>query len=192
MDMTMTKFKTLPDGGVLIYGEEMAEVGDRGIPRHVLYRHPGDKRRPALEVAIEVRDGIPVITEVRVRADIDNGVQIRAKDIKIGVVALDNSLTQWLSELTYRRGAERPDGSRPWWRYDQVPPDERKAAIRTIGRARGQLRRRMTDEMLTRIAETYRTAAPPRHEAIAVAFDVSDRTAQRYIAHARQAGLIDG
>jgi hypothetical protein len=186
------KFKTLPDGGVLIYGPEMAEVGDRGIPTHVLYRHPGDKRRPALEVAIEVRDGIPIITAVRVDAEPDRGVHIRAKDIRIGMVALDSSLTYWLSELTYRRGAERPDGRRPWWRYDQVPPDERKAAIRTIRRARGQLRRRMTDEMLARIAETYATATPPRHEAIAVVFDVSPRTAQRYIAHARQAGLING
>jgi DNA-binding transcriptional regulator LsrR (DeoR family) len=49
----------------------------------------------------------------------------------------------------------------------------------------------MTPELLAQVAETYRVATPPRHKAIALAFDVSDRTAQRYIAHAREGGLID-
>src|SRR5262249_44078081 len=129
--MTVMKFKVLPDGGQLVYGPNIVAVGDRGIPENVLYQHPGDKDRPALQVQIEVWDGIRVITEVQVSADRDRGVPIRAKDIKISAVDLDGCLAYWLSEVTHRRGDMR-DGRRPWWRYDQVPADERRAAVRTI------------------------------------------------------------
>jgi hypothetical protein len=189
---TVTRFKVLPDGGELVYGEHIVEVGDRGVPEHLLYRHSGDAHRPALEVAIEVVDGIPVITRVTVFADPEQGVHIKAKDIKIGTVDLDGSLVYWLSELTYRRAvAPFPDGRRPWYRYSQVPADERRAAMRTIAAARQPLRRRLTDELLAQVAEAHRVALPPKHETIATVFQTSPRSAQRWIAEARRRGLID-
>lgn len=63
--------------------------------------------------------------------------------------------------------------------------------MRTIERARRQLRRRMTDELLMRVAEIHGAATPPKHEAIALAFDTSPRSAQRWIAEAKRRGLID-
>jgi hypothetical protein len=183
VDATVTKFKTLPDGGRLVYSREIEEVGDRGLPKYVRYEHPGDHRRPAMFVDIAMIDGVPMVTEVRVLADIEAGRPIRAKDIRVGAVELGDVLNRWLSELAYRRS---PTG---WWRYDRIPPDERRSAMTTIGSAR---RRKMTPDVLKEVAELYRTAPMPRHEAIAAAFDVDPRTAQRYIQKARQAGLIDG
>jgi hypothetical protein len=190
--VTRTRFKILPDGGELVYGDTIAEVGDRGIPEHVLYRHSGDAHRPALEVAIDVVDGIPAITRVTVYADPEHGVHIKAKDIKVGTVDLDGQLSYWLTEVTYRRAvAPFPDGRQPWYRYSQVPADERRAAMRTIAAARQPLRRRMTDELLAQVAEMYLAAPPPKHEAIARAFPTSPRSAQRWIAEAKRRGLIN-
>ena len=71
-----------------------------------------------------------------------------------------------------------------------MPAAERRHAMRTVERARRQTRRRLTVGQLHKVAETYRAATPPKHEAIALAFDVSPRTAQRYIEKAREAGLL--
>jgi hypothetical protein len=187
INYTKTWYKILPDGGELVFGEELAEVGDRAIPTQVRYRHSGDKDRPALEVAIEVRDGIPVITEVQVR-----GAHIRAKDIRIAGVDLDGALAYWLSEVTFRRSPEvGPDGQRPWFRLSPVPADERKAAMYAIEHARRGLRRRMTDELLQQVAETYQAARPPKWAAIKLAFGTSERSAKRWIAEAKRRGFID-
>jgi hypothetical protein len=190
----VTNFKVLPDGGELIFtGNEIEEVGDRGIPKRVLYRHSGDKDRPGLEVAIEVQNGIPAITRVTVTADSERGVRIRTKDIRIADYDLEGRLAYWLSEVTHRRATEAlPDGRRPWWRYSQVPAEERKDAIRNVEQARRGLRRGMTDELLMRVAEVYRAADPPRRKAIELAFDTSERSAARWIAEAKRRGFIDG
>jgi hypothetical protein len=185
--------KVLPDGGELVYGREIAEVGDRGIPKQVLYRHSGDKDRPALEVTIEVQKGIPAVTQVIVSADSERGVRIRTKDIRIADYDLEGRLAYWLSEVTFRRAPEAlPDGRRPWWRYSQVPAEERKEAMRTIEHARRGLRRKMTDDLLMRVAEVHRAATPPRRKAVEVAFDTSERSAARWIAEAKRRGFLDG
>lgn len=185
MDASVTRFKTLPDGGRLVYSPNVVEVGDRGLPEYVTYQHPGSRTRPALEVAIAVRDGIPAVAEVRVIADPDEGVHIRPTDVRVGALELGAVLDGWLAELTYRRG---PTGR--WYRYDRLSPDERKSARHTIGQARGKLRRRMTPELLKQVAELYGTAAPPKHQAIALTFGVNPRTAQKYIERARAEGLL--
>jgi hypothetical protein len=185
MDASVTRFKTLPDGGRLVYSPNVVEVGDRGLPEYVAYQHPGSRTKPAMEVAIAVRDGIPAVTEVHVLADPDEGVHIRPTDIRVGAVELGSVLDSWLAELTYRRG---PTGR--WYRYDRLSPDERKSAQHTIRQARGKLRRRMTPDLLKQVAELYETAPPPKHEAIRLAFGVNPRTAQKYIERARAAGLL--
>ena len=69
--------RVLPDGGELIYDpRSIVAVGDRGIPRSVLYRHPGGENEPAFEVKIEVWDGVPVCTEVNVMATPDEAAAL--------------------------------------------------------------------------------------------------------------------
>ena len=182
----------LPDGGELVYDgrERIVEVGDRGIPEAVTYRHSGNTTRPACEVRIEVWDGVPVVAEVNLAARREEGAFIRAKDIKLGpAINLDGLIAGWLAEVAYRPAPARP-GRRGWERGWPGSATDRQATMRTIERARRQTRRRLTKGQLRTVAETYKAANPPKHEAVALAFDVSDRTAQRYIEKAREAGLL--
>jgi hypothetical protein len=185
MDASVTRFKTLPDGGRLVYSPDIKEVGDRGLPEFVAYQYPGSRTRPAMEVAIAVCDGIPTVTGVHVIADPDEGVYIRPTDIRVGAVELGSVLDGWLAELACRRG---PTGR--WYRYDRLAPEERRVAQRTIRQARGKRRRKLTPDLLKQVAELYETAPPPKHQAIALAFGVNPRTAQKYIERARAAGLL--
>jgi hypothetical protein len=182
--------RILPDGGELIYDRrDIVEVGDRGIPQTVLYRHAGDEKQPAYEVKIEVWNGVPVCTEVKVLAKPEDRVPIRAKDIKLVAAELENSISCWLSELAFKP-AYRRGGKRGWERGWPVSAADRRAANKSVEAARRQTRRKMTDDLLAKVAETYKASSPPKHEAIALAFDVKPRTAQRYIEKAREACLL--
>jgi hypothetical protein len=74
----------------------------------------------------------------------------------------------------------------------------RKIGVRSFQEDRKRVeratqRRKVTPEFLTRVAEIYSAAAAGgRIEAIRAAFDVSERQALRYIAVAKEKGLIDG
>ena len=133
---------------------------------------------------------MPVVAEVKVIAKREQGVHIQANDIKLGAVDLDSSIAYWLSEVTYRAVDHPQRGRRGWEKGYPVSAIERRAAIRTVARARRETRRKMTNEHLRRVAETYKAASPAKHEAVARAFDVSPPTAQRYIEKDREAGLL--
>ncbi|MGE5693991.1 MAG: hypothetical protein ACM4D3_01800 [Candidatus Sericytochromatia bacterium] len=177
--------KILADGSELVFSGEFVEVGDRGLPRQVIYRRPADKRLPAVEIVMEVWDGVPEVVDVRVSADRERRVALRVKDIRIGTLDLAALVPYWLAEVAVRRDPQRG----VWLHPVQVSAAERRAAANTIDRAR---RRRLSNELLEKVAVTYRAASVPKHEAVAWAFDVSERTAQRYIAAAKRKGLIGG
>ena len=168
-----TTTRVLPDGSELTYDwTRIVPVGDRGIPDTVLYRHPGDENQPSYEIRIEVWDGIPVVAQIAVTAKRDQGVHIRAKDVKLGAVDLDASVAYWLSEVTYQADDSRP-GRRGWKKGYPVSVTERRAAMRAVERAQRETRRKMTDEHLRLVAQTFNTASPPKHEAVARAFGVN-------------------
>jgi len=183
--------RILLDGGELIYdGMRVVPVGDRGIPEVVIYRHPGDAKRPACEVRIEIWDGVPAVADVRLTARREDRVQVRVKDIKLGPgLSLEDLIGDWLAEVAFRP-EPAPSGRRRWSKGYPVPATERRHTKRTVERVRRETRRRLTEQQLRQIAETYTAADPPKHEAIARAFGVSPRTAQRYIEKAREAGLL--
>jgi hypothetical protein len=180
----MVSHKVLPDGGELVSSPGYAEVGDRGIPEQVIYRRAADKRLPALMVVMEVWGGVPEVVDIRISADRDQRVPLRVKDIRIGHLDLSTAVPYWLAEVAVRRDPDRG----VWVHPVEVPPAQRRAAAADIGRVR---RRRLTDDLLTKVAVTYRAAGTPKHEAIARAFDVSGRTALRWVAEAKARGLID-
>jgi hypothetical protein len=185
----MKETRILLDGGELIYdGMSVVPVGDRGIPKVVTYRHPGDTTRPACEVRIEVWDGVPAVAKVTQEARREDGVQVRVRDIKLGPgLNLEDLIGDWLAEVAYRPVEHPRPGRRGWQRGYPVPDTERRHTKRTVERAR---RRRLNAGQLRTVAEMYAAANPPKHEAIALAFDVSPRTAQRYIEKAREAELL--
>lgn len=74
----------------------------------------------------------------------------------------------------------------------RVPQDDEalKAARSTVRQARRAGRRKVTDDLLSRVAEVYRAEELRPAEAVGLAFGVAPRTAFRYIALARERGLL--
>jgi hypothetical protein len=188
--------RVLPDGGELTYNPfDIVEVGDgdRGIPRVVLYRHAGGERQPGFEVKLEVWDGVPTCTEVKVVAKHDDWVSVRPKDISLVADVLEKSIRHWLSELSYTPtyGA---DGGRNGWARGWGNPARRKEAMATIEKARKQVRRKPTRSHVEQVAKIYNTGSgltkTERTNAVAAAFFFDPRTAQRKVKLARDAGLI--
>lgn len=181
----------LPDGGELEEPDdaEICAVGDHGLPSPVIYRHPGSKDQPALQLRLEIWNGVPVCAEVTLAAKQHDQIHVRAKDLKLVASQLENIIEYWMSYLAYMPAAARP-GRRGWVRSSPQPLLQRKAAITSVRAARKEIRRKMTDELLQKVADTHNSAAGARIEAVARAFGVSPRTAQRYIEKARDAGLL--
>jgi len=191
-----TETRVLADGGELTYNPlDVVEVGDgdRGIPRLVLYRHGGDERQPGFEVKLEVWDGVPACTEVRVVAKQNDWVSIRPKDISLVADLLEKSIRYWLLELSYTP-TYGDDGRRNGWKRGWGNPVERKEAITVIEQARKQVRRKPTRSHVEQVARIYNTGSgltkTERTNAVAAAFFFDPRTAQRKVKLAREAGLI--
>ncbi|VEG40277.1 Uncharacterised protein [Mycolicibacterium flavescens] len=178
----------LPDGGRLWEepGSRRHKVGDRWLPSPVIYEYPGDKKEPAYRLKFEVWEGVPVCTEIRLMAKQAERVHIRPKDVKLVANRLENSLHDWLAFLEYERIAPGKFVRR------DIPSEEQiRATRRVIQTARGQTRRKMTDEHLRAVANAVSTATGPPVEAVSAVFGVSIRTAWRYIEKAREEGFID-
>jgi hypothetical protein len=190
----MKETRVLPDGGELTYDPMQIEpVGDRGLPRTVLYRHSGGERQPAYEVKLEVWDGVPVCTEVKVIAKSEDWVSIRPKDIDLIATSLEKSMQYWLSEVSFE-SVDAPAGRRRWRRGLPVPAAVRKDAIAAIEQARRQVRRKPTRSHLAEVADAYNAgeglSKTERTESVAAALFCSHRTAQRKVREARAKGLI--
>jgi hypothetical protein len=184
----MRFIRVLPDGGELETKGDLVDVGDRRIPETVIYRHSGNAKRPGIEVTIEMWDGVPSVAKVVHTARRHDGVRIRTKDINLGPgLSLDRLIAGWLAEVAYRP-EPAPPGRRRSSKGWPVSADERRHVMREVEQA--QIRRRLTIGQLRQVAKTYNAAEPPKHEDVAKAFGVSDRTAQRYIEKARAAGLL--
>jgi hypothetical protein len=126
------------------------------------------------EIVFEVRDGVPGCVSVKLAA---GETFIRAKDLT--AIKLD----RLRDEAVRAVGVLVPD------------PDGHEAHpifIRTV-LSRSSTRRKITPEFLAQVAEAY-TKAPDgeRNSAVAATFHKDERTAFRYIAAAREKGLIDG
>lgn len=151
---------------------EPVPVGDRLVPRIIEVEVAADGTDPALRMRIEVRQGVPVYTQVALVGD-----DIRQKDL------MNLFLNDWLSQIVAAL-AFNADGTKPF-------EEGRGDAIRTIEVARKK-RNRRDPKLLNRVAEIYRehfdTGKPT--QAVERAFGVSKRTAIRYVQDARAAGLL--
>ena len=148
------------------------EVGDRLVPRVIDVEVAGSGPDPALRMRIEVRRGVPVYTHIALEGD-----DIRQQDLRN--LFLDDWLSQIVAALTFNA-----DGTK-------LTKAGRGDAIRTTEAARRK-RNRRDPNLLARVAEIYRehfdTGKPT--QAVERAFDVSRRTAIRYVQEARAANLL--
>ncbi|MFA7511120.1 MAG: hypothetical protein WCZ29_11625 [Mycolicibacterium vanbaalenii] len=183
-----------PDGTVVELeepqGHTIEPVGDVGVPSPVICRHLGDDGEPLVELVFEVWKGVPVCAEVKISAKRDSGTHVRAKDLKATAARLEDDIEEWISYLAHEP-QPAPPGRRRWVRRSPAESASQRKAMRAVRTARKEVRRRMTDDHHQRVADTYRAATTARTEAVARAFAVSYRTAQRYIEKARQEGFIN-
>lgn len=171
----------LPDGGrVEPTDPEIVAMGDVFAFRQITYTHDGDHERPACTAVFEVRNGVPVCASFTLQSDSQQGV--RTKDFTS--VRLDD-----LRQDVFAYGgvfAPNPDGG--YVRVFRAAGDQHNRA----GVRRASNRRRITPDVLARVAEIY-SSAPERGRTRAVQSELNcqERQAFRYIRAARDAGLIN-
>ncbi len=180
----------LREGGMVGFDGKPVPVGDRGIPRLVSYERPAAPGSPALELAIEVVDGLPVVTMVKLSVDLTeenaDGRGCRATDVKDTASGFEALVEDVLAAATFV-----PDGKGGWKRGWPQPEATRRRNREGVQEARAELRRKVTPELLQLVAQTYRQAGDGgRNSAVARSFGVSERTAGRYIQLARAQGLL--
>lgn len=147
------------------------------------YRHGGGDDQPALEIVAEVRDGAPVCTEIRLTAG-DSGY-VRVRD----VILVASFLESRIEDLAVIAAWE-PTSRGSW--SQALPDADYRAKERSVRSARRAVRRKLTPERMAKVAEVYRTAEGNKLAAIQAEFEVSERTAARYVTAARETGLLDG
>ena len=174
----------MADGGELQFRGAVTPLADgsAAVPRRLTYRHPGKDRQPAMQVDLEVVDGVPWCTQVLLLGEAGSR-RVRPTDLKEITARLDYLADQMLSAAAFIAN----DQGSGWVRKS----DTGRMARPTIRRARKRERRHITPELLERVAEIYRkTGSAGRTAAVAEAFHVSERTAGRYIQTARAEGLL--
>jgi Family of unknown function (DUF6214) len=160
--------------------DDVVDVGNRVVPRKIRAAIEGGRDEPDVAMIIEVRQGLPVCTEIRFVSRAD-GPEVRAKDLK-SVPILD-----WTDEIV---------AACSWVRMEsggimQISGTQRRdEARRNVARARVG-RPRVSPEQLEKVARVYREHSDDRPtHAVQRAFGGSYRTAARNVERARDAGLL--
>jgi hypothetical protein len=175
-------FKFWRGQGRATYGEDLSMVGDRVVPTNIFVDICGGLSQPDLSMKIEVRQGIPVCSEVCLRSRPD-GPEVREKDL--AQVHLG-----WLIEQIVARASMKSSGRIGEHGYGWSKPVNDQTALADIRRVRSG-RSRMSQERLSQVADIYREHINDRPtEAVKRAFGVQHRTAARYVQQARERGLL--
>ena len=194
--------------------ESFVQVGDRAVPKRIdaVFEGTADKG-PTLHMTIEMRRGAPHCTELTIRAH-PEGREVRGADLRavrlegavddlaavasVDVVTADDGSTVFRRSLNRALRTAAPgevlnatlaEFSRQV--ADEDGEHELAQATKTIKEARSGSRRRLTDELLTQVAEIYRANLNDRPgEAVQAAYWVCPRQAARYIRAARDKGFL--
>jgi hypothetical protein len=173
----------LPDGShVEATDPAIVPMGDVFAHRQLTYTRHGGENHPACKIVFEVRNAVPVCASIQLGSS-EGGSHVRAKDLT--AIKLDN-----LRDDIYAAAGvflRNPEGGF----VHKIGPGAFREDRKRVERA--TQRRRMTPEFLSRVAEIHNNApSGGRLEAVRTAFTPtpSERTALRYVAEARKAGLI--
>lgn len=168
IDLRGTRYP-LPDGGTVEITDDTAvAIGDGFTFRVLTYR------RDSVEIVFEVRDGVPGAASLTLNP---GDRFVRPKDLTS--LRLDDVRDEVYTAAGI--GVVVPNGEE----RELNPSDTRKMVRRTTSQ------RKMTPELIAKVAEIH-NAAPKgaKTSAIVAAFRVNQRTAFRYIAKAKQEGMI--
>lgn len=160
-------------------------VGDRLLPPRISVSLPSDADSPSLRMILAVIDGVPQLREVHLEAK-GSGRGIRTSDLR--AIPVEDWIEQFYA-LTATRIVKQDDGVTT--AVHEVSPRRQRETERAIGRARAASRRTVTDDLLRRVAATYRANVATRPtEAVRQTFGVSYRTAAGYVQRARAGGML--
>jgi hypothetical protein len=173
----------LRGGAELIWpsGASLVQVGDHGMPERVIYRHPGGDNQPGCVIEVEVWDGVPVCSRAEIIGKSHEQIPVRAKDLKALAGMIDSVIEAAGITFGHNRTVTGWGLGFPGSDGDQL---ERRRSVQ------GARRKLSAPGFLERVAHVYEAAPKPKLEVIADEFDCSERSAARYVAAAREAGLI--
>jgi hypothetical protein len=160
----------LPFGKATFRLGSLMPVGSTGVhvPSQVDVDFSRDRSAPVRTLKIEVRQGIPICTEIHLAARPD-GRGLRTSDLE--AIDLANWVQDILSECSFQ---VTPDGL--------ISQPGTRDSLKAIEYAQKAGRRKVTPELLQRVAEVYRAHIDAKPiDAICDEFDVSYRTAARYV-----------
>ena len=158
-------------------------VGDRdNIPKRVIFRARGGDDTPSLTMGIEVRDGAPTCTYLEFSAG--ERAEVRAKHLRS--IHIEDCVKQIILACVANHVVFDPQRG-PMVYQPEVTRDD----VRAVERMQRRRRDPRTDrELLERVAELYRQHPEAPNQAVAAAFEVSERTAARWAGYCSEAGLL--
>lgn len=165
---------------------DVAVVGDRAVPRIIDVTFPGGGVQPRLTMTIDSSSGVPRCTQVSIEST-EGGREVRTTDLR--AVELAN----WVEIIVplFAGHASREGGSLKLAFADGPKSEEEiRDVARRLRRAQRAERRKLDDDFLRRVAATYQSDPVRPAQAVELAFDVSIRTAHRYISEARKHGFL--
>ena len=158
------------------------KVRDRLVPETIFVDLDGDGEQPTLRMKIEVRQGVPVCTELRLTAR-PGGRDIQRGDLR--AVRIDSWIEQAVAVCSYEQAE---DGAIT--KSAPTPADSENARqVRRNAPRSG--RPKVPPERLHEVADLYRrhTDGQPL-KIVADVLGVSARTAARYVQKCRSDGLL--
>jgi hypothetical protein len=160
----------VPFGKAAFLAGSLTPIGSEGVfvPSQIDVDFSRDRTAPIRKLKVEVRQGIPECTEIHLAAR-PEGRGLRPSDLE----AID--LTNWIEDILWECARqETPDGF--------VSVAGERNSRKAILHARKAARRKVTPELLQRVADLYKTHINAKPiEAVREEFDVSYRTAARYV-----------
>lgn len=147
---------------------------------------PGGKHdpQPELEFVIEVVEGAPICTRLLL-ARREGRREIRQGDLR--AIELDN----WIEQIVAAVASLYPEEGGKFL-LDPDDADMRRLRSQVRGMQRGA-KRRVTHKLLREVADVYaahaEAGAPTK--AVRLTFGTSERTAARWVARAREEGLLE-
>lgn len=169
------------------------DVGGHEVPDLIFVTFPGVDTQPKLELTIDSSSGVPRCVDLRVSSTA-GGREVRTYDLRQVDLAtwIEAIVPLFMSEIVERRTS--PDGLVQTKSVQRVADSDAaytKVAKKELQKSLRASRRKITPELLKRVAGVYRSdEARPAH-AVQTAFRVSPRTAYRYIEEARKQGFLE-
>ncbi|WP_156409849.1 hypothetical protein [Nocardioides sp. Soil796] len=159
---------------------DMVQIGDQWVSRVIDVNFPSSEGQPALSMTIDASTGVPRCTRLAIAA-VDGGREVRTTDIRAVQVQ------DWIEAIVPAFLHEATPGGFTINAKDEAKVAEEVKRLREVRRAD---RRSINDDLLRRVAETYKSDPARPANAVKRAFQVSPRTAFRYIQLARDEGHL--